>query len=162
MKNQTAADILTRLVLTLAPDTNIADAMHALLKKKTPEAPVIDSGGNLVGMFSETDCLRVLCAGAFEGTPEGKVSDCMTSPVETISPGTMVCDIVNRFLNNSYRRIPVTDKEGHIIGQISRRDLLLAFEAMRDNPRLYGTEDKKLDLEESPGVDRAMKKARAK
>lgn len=162
MRNRTAADIMSRLVLTLSPDTEIADAMHALLKKKTPSAPVIDESDQLVGMLTETDCLRVICAEAFEGTPEGKVSDYMTRQVETVQLDINVCDIVNRFLDNSFRRIPVRDDEGHVVGLISRRDLLLAFEAMRDNPFLYGTEDKHLDLEESPGVDRAMKRARAK
>lgn len=162
MRNKTAADIMTRLVLTLSPDAHIAHALRALLKKKTPEAPVMDEQGNLVGMLSETDCLKVLCAVAFDGTPEGKVSDYMTYPVETIAPGTNVCDIVNRFLNNSYRRIPVKDAEGRIVGQISRRDLLLAFEAMRDNPRLYGAKEKRHELEESPGVDTAMKLARSR
>jgi CBS domain containing-hemolysin-like protein len=68
---------------------------------------------------------------------------------------------VKRFLNNSYRRIPVKDEEGHIIGQISRRDLLLAFESMRDNPRLYGAKEERHELEDSPGVDTAMKMARS-
>ncbi len=78
MRNQTAAKIMTRLVLTLSPDADISDAMHSMLKKKAPEAPVMDRDGNLVGMLSETDCLRVLCSEAFEGTPEGKVSNYMT------------------------------------------------------------------------------------
>jgi CBS domain-containing protein len=160
MRNRTAADIMTRVVLTLSPDAEISDAMHALLKKKTPEAPVINQNGNLVGMLSETDCLRVICAEAFEGTPEGKVSDYMTRHAETIPLSTNVCDIVNRFLDNSFRRIPVRDEEGNIVGLISRRDLLLVFESMRDNPRLYGKKDEHLDLAESPGVDTAMKRAR--
>jgi CBS-domain-containing membrane protein len=161
MRNRTAADIMTHLELTLSPDTEIDVAMHALLKKKTPEAPVIDESGKLVGMLSETDCLRVICAEAFDGVPRGKVADHMSPNVETIQLSTNVCHIVNRFLDNNFRRIPVQDDEGHVVGLISRRDLLLVFEAMRDNPRLYGTEDKHLDLDESPGVDRAMKRARA-
>jgi predicted transcriptional regulator len=162
MRNRTAADIMTHLVLTLSPDTDIGVAMHALLKKKTPEAPVVDQSGKLVGMLSETDCLRVICAEAFEGMPRGKVSDYMNRDVETIQAGTCVCDIVNRFLDNSFRRLLVQDDKGDVVGLVSRRDLLLVFEAMKDNPRLYGTEDRHLDLDESPGVDRAMKRARAK
>lgn len=161
MRNRTAAEFMTRLALTLSPNADIVDAMHALLKKKTPEAHVIDEEGKLVGMLSETDCLRVVCSEAFEGTPEGKVADYMSAPVETILPGTSVCDIANRFLDNSYRRIPVEDEKGRVVGQISRRDILLAFESMRDNPRLYGRKEKDLTLEESPGVDTAMRRARS-
>ena len=162
MKNSNAAEFMTRVPLKLSPTTDIVDAMHALLKRRTPEAPVVDDSGKLVGMLSETDCLKVLCAEAFEGTPEGRVADYMSRAVDAISPGTNICDIVSRFQDNSYRRIPVEDENGHIVGQVSRRDILLAFEAMRDNPRLYGTKDQHLDLEDSPGVDRAMKRARAR
>jgi CBS-domain-containing membrane protein len=162
MRNRIAAEIMTRLVVTLSPDTDIVDAMHTLLKKKTPEAPVIDVDGRLLGMLSETDCLKVLCSEAFHGIPEGKVTDYMSHPIETITPKTNLCDIVNRFMNASYRRIPVQDEDGNILGQVSRRDVLLAFEAMRDNPRMYGTKDKHIDLDESPGVDRAMRYARTR
>jgi predicted transcriptional regulator len=160
MLNRTAADIMTRVALTLSPDAEIGNAMRALLKKKTPEAPVINQDGDLVGMLSETDCLRVICAEAFEGTPEGKVSDYMTRDVETIPLSTNVCDIFHHFLDNTFRRLPVRDSGGKVVGLISRRDLLLVFESMRDNPRLYGTKDRRLDLGESPGVDSAMKRAR--
>jgi CBS-domain-containing membrane protein len=162
MRSKNATDIMTKLVVTLSPGMHIIDAMHTLLKKKTPEAPVMDNEGNVVGMLSETDCLKVLTAEALYGTPEGKVSDYMTHPVDIISVNTSVVDIVNRFMDNCYRRIPVKDEAGRIVGQVSRRDILLAFESMRDNPRLYGTEDKRLDLDERPGVDRAMRRARSK
>ncbi len=162
MRTRIATEIMTRLVVTISPDADIVDAMHTLLRKKTPEAPVIDSDGKLLGMLSETDCLRAICSEAFHGTPEGKVTNYMSHPVETIAPQTNLCDIVDRFMNASYRRIPVQDDDGSIMGQVSRRDVLLAFEAMRDNPRMYGTKDEHLDLEDSPGVDRAMRRARAR
>jgi CBS-domain-containing membrane protein len=162
MRNRTAAEIMTRLVVTISPESDIIDAMHTLLRKKTPEAPVIDSDGNLLGMLSETDCLKALCSEAFHGIPEGKVTSYMSYPIETITPKTNLCDIVNRFMNASYRRIPVQEDDGSIVGQVSRRDVLLAFEAMRDNPRMYGRKDERLDLEDSPGVDRAMRRARAR
>ncbi len=161
MKTKTAADIMTRLVATLAPEMDIIAAMHVLLKKKTPEAPVLAPDGCLLGMLSETDCLKVLTAEAFEGTPGGKVWDYMTHHVETVLQSTKVTTIVSRFMDNSYRRIPVQDEEGRVVGQVSRRDVLLAFESMRDNPRLYGTEDKHLNLEGSGGVDSAMRRARS-
>lgn len=160
MRNKTAADIMTRLVATLAPEMDIIDAMHVLLKKRTPEAPVLAPDGGLMGMLSETDCLKALTAEAFEGTPEGKVWDYMAHNVEVVLPDTEVTAIVSRFMDNCYRRIPVQDEEGRVVGQVSRRDVLLGFESMRDNPRLYGTEDKHLNLEESGGVDSAMRRAR--
>ena len=47
-----------------------------------------------------------------------------------------------------------------VIGQVSRRDTLEAFESSRDNPRLYGTKDE--PPPDGSGVDSAMKIARGR
>ncbi len=47
---------------------------------------------------------------------------------------------------------------GRVVGQVSRRDSLVAIESQRDNPRLYGTPE--AHPLEAPGVDAAMTIAR--
>ncbi len=42
MPGPTAADVMSSLVVTLAPDDDIYDAMHTLLKKRISCASVID------------------------------------------------------------------------------------------------------------------------
>lgn len=161
MPDRTAADIMSALVVALSPEDNIYAAMHTLLRKRLSGAPVIDGEGNLVGMLSEKDCLRVLTAEAFDGLPLGTVAGYMTSPVETLTLGTSIYDIVHRFLARSFRRMPVVDEGGHVVGLVTRRDVLAAIESMRDNSYLYGTEDKHLSLDEGAGVDSAMRRARS-
>ncbi len=161
MPHRTAADIMTRSVVTLSPDTDIYGAMQVLLKKKISGAPVVDREGRLVGMLSEKDCLRVLAGEALDGLPEGKVSDYMTRSVESITPTTSIYDIVHGFLQVHFRRLPVVDQTGRVVGQISRRDVLVAIESIRDNSYLYGTEDKS-PPKEGMGVDSAMRRARGR
>ena len=156
----TAADIMSPLVVTLTPEEDIYSAMRTLLKKRLSGAPVIDREGSLVGMLSEKDCLRILTAEAFDGLPQGTVAGYMSSPVETLTMETSIYDIVTRFLDRAFRRMPVLDDGGHVVGLVTRRDLLAAIESMRDNSYLYGTEDQHLSLEESAGVDSAMRRAR--
>jgi CBS domain-containing protein len=56
--------------------------------------------------------------------------------------------------------VPVVDRDGRVIGQVSRRDMLVALESGRDNPRLYGVKDQRpLD---DMGVDSAMRLARSR
>ena len=162
MPNRTAADIMTKRVVTLSPDDDIYAAMRTLLKKKISGAPVVDEAGTVVGVLSEKDCLKVLTAVAFEGVPGGTVANYMTATVDAVAPSTSVYDLVTRFLRNHYRRLPVTDGDGRLLGQISRRDILAVIESMEDNPYLYGTEDKHLTpgSDESLGVDSAMRRAR--
>ena len=60
----------------------------------------------------------------------------MSAPAESVGPTARFDDIVHMFLTKPYRKLPVVDDDGRVIGQVSRRDTLVAFELIRDNPRL--------------------------
>ena len=138
----TAKDIMASEA-TLSPDMDIYIAMKQLLKRRLTGAPVVDENRVLIGMLTERDCLKVLVGGALDGLPGGTVSDYLTSPAESIGPTASLYDIVHIFLTRSYRKLPVVDESGAVIGQVSRRDVLIALESMKDNPRLFGTDDMK-------------------
>ena len=90
MPKRTAADIMTKKVVTLSPDDDIYTAMRTLLKKKISGAPVVDGDGTVVGVLSEKDCLKVMSAVAFDGVPGGPVTVYMTSKVDSVGPSTSV------------------------------------------------------------------------
>ena len=52
-------DIMTRDVVSAAPDMTIRDAMELLSERHVSGAPVVD-GGKVVGIFSATDLLALL------------------------------------------------------------------------------------------------------
>ena len=161
MPHRTANGVMSPIVVTLSPDDDIHRAMHTLLKKRISSAPVVDGQGRLVGILSEKDCLRTLTGAAFDGMPEATVASYMTAPVETLTPETSVYDIVNRFLGRAFHQMPVVDNTGRVLGQVSRRDVLVAIESMRDNSYLYGSADRALPPDEGAGVDSAMRRARS-
>ena len=132
----TAADIMARSEATLDPESDIYDALERLLKSRLTGAPVVDDDGKLLGMLTERDCLKVMVDGALDGLPRAKVSDYMTSPAESITPTTSLYDVAQIFLTRSYHKLPVVDRAGRVIGQVSRRDILVAIESARDSPRL--------------------------
>ena len=160
MPTSTVADIMTRRVVTLKLTSDIYDAVRTLLKHKISGAPVVGDDQKLVGVLSEKDCLKVLVGAALDGLPEGQVSAYMTRDVETIAPSSSIYEVVHRFISRPYRRLPVVDEAGRVIGQVSRRDALVAIESMRDNSFLYGTKDRRPP--DGPGVDSAMRIARGK
>ena len=84
----------------------------------------------LTGFISEKDCLKLLSSRIFHGTPSAHVSDYMTRDVTTIGPGTDIYTIAGIFLRNDFRRLPVVE-DGRVLGQVSRRNVLLGMEAMR-------------------------------
>ncbi len=158
MDHITASDMMARSETTLPPGMDIYDALRRLLKYKLTGAPVVDEDGVLLGMLTERDCLKVVVAGALDGWPGGSVSDYMSSPARSIAPATTLYDIVHLFLTRPYRKLPVVDEGGRVIGQVSRRDALVAFESARDNPRLFG--ERSEPVPEGEGVDSAMRRAR--
>ncbi len=134
--------------------------MVKVLRRTETGAPVVNEAGQLLGMLTERDCLKALVGGALDGLPGGKVADYMTAPAESIRPTASLFDIAHIFLTRSFRKLPVVDVDRRVIGQVSRRDMLVAIEAGRDNPRLYGVEDRRPVEQTDAGVDSAMRTAR--
>ena len=59
MKSVKVADYMARKLVTFRPDTNVVEAMGALLDHKISGAPVVDDQGRLVGMLSEVDVMEI-------------------------------------------------------------------------------------------------------
>jgi CBS domain-containing protein len=156
---------MTRKLVILPPEMDIYEAIHILIKKGISGAPVVDNEGHLMGILSEYDCLKVMTAGAYEGLPERKVADYMTCPATTIRPEASLFDVVTMFMKNPIRRFPVMDEKGQLLGQISRRDVLVAIESMRDDTRLFGAAEEEFhppSADDARGVSSAMRDAHGK
>ena len=159
-----AENIMIREVVVMTPEMDLYEAMRLLLSKRFSGAPVVDEAGVLVGVLSEKDCLRVLAGEVvLEGLPEGRVADYMSRDPVTVSPSTSLFDIVALFLDRHFRRLPVVEKGGRLVGQISRRDVLRAIESIREH-YLQPKQEHEIDAEAEglQGVHSAMEIARAR
>ncbi len=56
----TAKDIMTRKVVTIAPDAELEELATLMVEKKVNPVPVVDEDGKLVGIVSQADVLRVI------------------------------------------------------------------------------------------------------
>ena len=56
---RTAAEVMTRDVIAVAPDTDVSQIARLMLKHRIKTVPVVD-GGKVVGMVSRRDVLKVL------------------------------------------------------------------------------------------------------
>ena len=119
-------EYMDRYVETISPDMDIMDAVDFLLQKRVTGAIVTNSKGEVVGMLTEFDCLRLLTHGdAHADVPAGKVKDFMKSDVQSIPPTIDVYYCAGLFMNVRFRRFPVVEK-GRLVGAITRFDLLRA------------------------------------
>jgi CBS domain-containing protein len=69
----TVADYTSKKLVTLTAETNVIDAIKKLLDHKITCAPVIDSKGRLVGMFSEVDGMKIFLNSIYNQGMSGKV-----------------------------------------------------------------------------------------
>ena len=53
-----AIDVMVRDVVTVRPDTDVADAIKLLSEHDVSALPVVDSENMLVGILSETDLIE--------------------------------------------------------------------------------------------------------
>ena len=112
--------------VTFTPDMDIHEAMKVLVEHWLSGAAVIDMRGNLVGLLSESDCLRVGLNAAYHDEWGGTVGDYMTKEVKTVDVDASIIEIAELFTKTSFRRFPVL-KENRLVGQISRRDVMKGF-----------------------------------
>lgn len=114
-------------LVTFHPDQNINEVIDIIIDKKISGGPVLDEEGKLVGIISERDCLRLIVDQAYHNQPHDapKVSDYMTKKVKTISSDSDIVNAATEFLNIPVRRLPIV-KDGVLLGQVSRRDILRA------------------------------------
>ena len=128
----TARDIMAKSLITFRADQPINDAIKALLKHGISGAPVVDDDKHLIGILSELDCLRTLSSDEFLGDEQeqaGLVEHFMSTDPQTIEPELDVYRVAHHFITSTIRRLPVVE-DGRLIGQVSRRDVLRAIDAM--------------------------------
>ena len=138
---------MTTQLIKIKENQPVYEAINTLLSNKISGAPVINDNGQLVGVLSEKDCLRIFANGSFHALPASNVSDYMSKIVTTVHPETDVFTVADIFLKHTYRRFPVVDGE-NLVGIISRRDILKAVQdAINDNSN-YSTHQKEYLSEE--------------
>jgi CBS domain-containing membrane protein len=69
VENTFVAKIMTRRPRTVFPDTPVLEAAEILVESKFGCLPVVDSQGNLVGIVTEHDFLKLLVANLKRETP---------------------------------------------------------------------------------------------
>lgn len=124
MEVPTVRDCMNTKLVTLSPGMRIQAAIKVLLKHRISGAPVVDQDGKLVGVLSEKDCLRIFANGAYNVLPGSVVERYMSKSVMTIDVEADLFTVADTFIKNPFRRLPIVDEAGVLIGQISRRDVL--------------------------------------
>ncbi|MDX2412251.1 MAG: CBS domain-containing protein [Woeseiaceae bacterium] len=126
LKSCLVRDYMAGSIVSFKPETDVLDAIHELVRHRIAGAPVVNDQGELVGMLSELDCLKVSLNAGYYGDWGGPVADYMTPDVETVDADMNIVDLAQKFVDCGFRRFPVL-RNNRLVGQISRRDVLRAL-----------------------------------
>jgi CBS domain-containing protein len=121
------ADYMTTKLITFSPDESILAVMEKFAKHHISGGPVLDHNGFLVGIISEADCMKQISESRYFNQPilDKSVEKFMTKTVETIPYDISIFDAAGIFAQHNRRRLPVM-KSGILVGQISRKDIVIA------------------------------------
>ena len=141
-----AKDIMTREVITLTPETEIAEAARLLLEKRINGAPVVNSAGKLVGILCQSDLIAqqksipipslfTLLDGYIslktskrmdkevEKIAATKVAEAMTPDPVTVDPETDIEKVAVLMVEKNYHTLPVIEA-GELVGILGKEDVL--------------------------------------
>jgi acetoin utilization protein AcuB len=124
---------MTRDVITVSPDTSLAQALEITRGHRIRHLPVVNSNGKLVGLISDRD-LRLATppvwaadhAELLKALHTRTVGDHMVSKIIGIAPGAPIEDAAQLMYNNRIGCLPVLDN-GELVGILSETDLLRAY-----------------------------------
>lgn len=138
-------DIMTRSVLSVAPDTSVRHIAQLLVDHGISAVPVV-AEGHPIGIVSETDLVRrassartreagwlaallrgPAAAGSLDDMFRSDLTarDVMTSPVIAVSADASLDEVLHIMVARSVKRLPVLSA-GRICGIVSRPDVLRA------------------------------------
>ena len=111
-----------REVVAVKPGESVAAAAETLHRRRIGAALVLDEDGAVAGVISERDIVRGLATrgGVVLGM---KVSELMTSEVQTCEPGDAVDRIMAVMTDRRVRHLPVM-RNGQLVGVISIGDVV--------------------------------------
>jgi CBS domain-containing protein len=139
--SRTVQEIMTTRVIWVSKDATFREMTVALREHRVSAFPVVDDDHKVIGVVSEAD---LLTKEALDGEPgvltgilhrrdqvkaRGIIAgDLMTATVVTVRPQDTVEHAAKLMYDRRVKRLPVTDADGHLVGIISRADVLSVFD----------------------------------
>jgi CBS domain-containing protein len=141
-----AKDIMTKEVITVSPDTEIANAAKILLEKRINGLPVVDAFGRLVGILCQSDLVAqqknfpipsvfTLLESVIPLTSMKRidkevekiaaltVKQAMTPDPVTVGPDTEIEEVARLMVDKKYHTLPVVEGD-KVVGVVGKKDVL--------------------------------------
>ncbi|MBW4486272.1 MAG: CBS domain-containing protein [Trichocoleus desertorum ATA4-8-CV12] len=152
---KTVADVMSRNPITVKPETPLQEVVQILATRRISGLPVVDQSDKLIGVVSETDLMwqetgatppayiMILDSVIYLENPARyerdlhkalgqTVGEVMSRDPVTTSPDQLLQDAARLMHERSIHRLPVLDPNGHVVGVLTRGDIVRAMAAQAD------------------------------
>ena len=136
-------DIMTTSVVAVQARTPYREMTALFRQHRVSGFPVVDDDGRVTGVVSETDLLAMAALDPDQGAHpasrswrphhkqltmgEATAGDLMTHPAVTIGQDELVKTAARLMHSLKLQRLPVVDRDRHLVGIITRSDVLSVF-----------------------------------
>ncbi|MFF8839432.1 CBS domain-containing protein [Streptomyces sp. NPDC015130] len=157
MRHRRIDQLMTREVVSVRGATAFKEIVRTLSEHRVTAVPVVDGEGRVVGVVSEGDLLRKTAdqAAAPSGMPAvpdleawerakaggTRAEELMSAPAVCARPDWTVAEAARLMEVQRVKRLVVVDGDDHLVGIVSRRDLLGIFLRGDDDMRREIVED---------------------
>jgi CBS domain-containing protein len=149
----TVADVMTRAVAQVQPDAPVSEIVSLLIDRALRAVPVVDADRRVVGIITDGDLLtrdvmdlsvevqralplveRAAQIATLADHPH-RAADLMTPSPITLPTTTPLAQAAAIMADRKLKRLPVVDEQDHLVGMVSRYDLLKTVaEGLRQRP----------------------------
>jgi len=138
--------LMTTSVITVSADCSLSEAAHLLVTEKISGLPVVDENSCLIGIITEADFLRALGIPSHQpghslwhtlehlfshadkvGDTDGTVAELMQKNVIAVSPDNSLHEALASMKHNAIKRLVVCDEHRHVVGMLTRSDIVRVF-----------------------------------
>jgi CBS domain-containing protein len=142
-RRTTVADVMTTEVVSVPPTLPVAEVAATLFSAEVRAVPVLDDGGDLLGMISEADLMAGVAATepverrrwrprhVYRGVPAARpgartAGELMSAALVTIGQDATVAAAARLMREQGVSWLPVL-ADGRLVGVLARSDLLVIF-----------------------------------
>jgi CBS-domain-containing membrane protein len=136
----TVADVMTPRVVAALEGAGYKEIIEVMRANRISALPVVDTHNRVIGVVSEADLLlkeaetaphhaswRWLLPATERKAAATVARELMTRPAVTVGRDATLAEAASVMSDRRLKRLPVTDEAGHLIGIVSRLDLLSVF-----------------------------------
>jgi CBS domain-containing protein len=134
-------EVMTRTVRTATPETGLEEVAAVMCLNRLSGLPVVDEDDLLVGFIAERDILHYLFPSLedlmensgvrdfeqmeqqYDATLGLTVTDVMHRGAVSVTPDTPLLRATSVMVRHKFRRIPVADEDGRLVGIVSIGDI---------------------------------------